>query len=40
MSGPMRGSVHDLTAAPIWGVTWALAATGLLVLADKGLPGR
>lgn len=39
MSGPLRGSVHDLTAAPIWGVTRALAATGLLVLADKAYQG-
>ena len=26
MSGPLPGSVHDLTAARIWGVVRALAA--------------
>ncbi|MFG1856079.1 transposase family protein [Actinomadura geliboluensis] len=39
VSGPLRGSVHDLTAARIWGVIRALAATGLLVLADKAYQG-
>ncbi|MFD0533336.1 transposase family protein [Actinomadura luteofluorescens] len=39
VSGPLRGSVHDLTAARIWGVVRALAATGLLVLADKAYQG-
>lgn len=39
MSGPLRGSVHDLTAARIWGVIRAPAATGLLVLADKAYQG-
>ncbi|MEU4828438.1 transposase family protein [Actinomadura sp. NPDC023710] len=37
--GPLRGSVHDLTAARIWGVVRALAATGLLVLADNAYQG-
>ncbi|SNR57846.1 DDE superfamily endonuclease [Actinomadura mexicana] len=37
--GTLRGSVHDLTAARIWGVPRALAATGLLVLADKAYQG-
>ncbi|MCR3745546.1 DDE superfamily endonuclease, partial [Actinomadura glauciflava] len=39
MSGPLRGSVHDLAAARIWGVIRALAAAGLLVLADKAYQG-
>lgn len=39
VSGPLRGSVHDLTAARIWGVIRALAATGLLVPADKAYQG-
>ena len=39
VSGPLRGSVHDLAAARIWGVIRALAATGLLVLADKAYQG-
>jgi hypothetical protein len=39
VSGPLRGSVHDLTAARIWGVIRALAATELLVPADKAYQG-
>ncbi len=39
MSGPLRGPVHDLAAARIWGVVRALATTGLLVLADKAYQG-
>ncbi|TDC77487.1 IS5/IS1182 family transposase [Actinomadura sp. 7K507] len=39
VSGPLRGSVHDLAAARIWGLIRALAATGLLVLADKAYQG-
>ena len=34
-SGPLPGSVHDLTAARIWGIIRALAAAGLPALADK-----
>jgi hypothetical protein len=36
VSGPLPGSVHDLTAARIWGIPRELAATGLITLADKG----
>jgi DDE superfamily endonuclease len=39
VSGPLPGAVHDLTAARIWGVVRALAAAGLIVLADKGYHG-
>jgi hypothetical protein len=39
VSGPMPGSIHDLKAAGIWGVLRELAATGLIVLADKGYQG-
>jgi hypothetical protein len=39
VSGPLRGSVHDLRAARIWGVIRALAASGMLVLADKAYQG-
>jgi hypothetical protein len=39
VSGPLRGSVHDLAAARIWGIIRALAATGLLMLADKAYQG-
>jgi hypothetical protein len=31
--------VHDLTAARIWGILRELAASGLIVLADKGYAG-
>ena len=33
------GAVHDLTAARIWGILRELAASGLIVLADKGYTG-
>jgi hypothetical protein len=39
VSGGLPGAVHDLKAARIWGVLRALAATGLIVLADKGYQG-
>jgi DDE superfamily endonuclease/Helix-turn-helix of DDE superfamily endonuclease len=39
VSGALRGSVHDLTAARIWGIVRRLAAAGLIVLADKGYIG-
>ena len=39
VSGPMPGAVHDLTAARIWGILRELAASGLIVLADKGYAG-
>ena len=36
---PLPGAVHDLTAARIWGILRELAASGLVVLADKGYAG-
>jgi DDE superfamily endonuclease len=39
VSGPLPGAVHDLTAARIWGIVRALAASGLIVLADKAYHG-
>ena len=39
VSGPLPGSVHDLTAPRIWGMVAELAAAGLIVLADKGYHG-
>jgi hypothetical protein len=39
VSGPLRGSVHDLKAARIWGIIDALASTGIPVLADKAYQG-
>jgi hypothetical protein len=39
VSGALPGSVHDLTAARIWGMVRRLAAAGLIVLADKGYTG-
>ena len=39
VSGPLPGSAHDLTAARIWGIVRALAAAGLITLADKGYIG-
>jgi hypothetical protein len=39
VSGPLPGAVHDLTAARIWGILRELAASGLVVLADKGHHG-
>ena len=38
VSGPLPGAVHDLTAARIWGIVRALAASGLAV--RQGLPRR
>jgi hypothetical protein len=35
----LPGSVHDLTAARIWGIVRRLAAAGLIVLAGKGYHG-
>jgi len=40
VSGPLPGAVHDLTAARIWGIVRALAASGLVVLGDKGYLGE
>jgi dienelactone hydrolase len=34
--GTLPGAVHDLTAARIRGIIRQLAATGVVVLADKG----
>lgn len=39
VSGALPGSVHDLTAARIWGILRELAAAGLITLADKGYTG-
>jgi hypothetical protein len=39
VSGPLPGSVHDLTAARIWGIIREWAAAGLITLADKGHTG-
>jgi hypothetical protein len=39
VSGALPGSVHDLTAARIWGIVRRLAAAGLIVLAGKGYLG-
>jgi hypothetical protein len=39
VSGPLPGAVHDLTAARIWGILRELAASRLVVLADKGYHG-
>ena len=39
VSGPLPGAGHDLTAARIWGILRQLAASGLIVLADKGYAG-
>ena len=40
VSGPLPGAVHDLTAARIWGIVAELAASGLVVLGDKGYIGE
>ncbi len=40
VSGPLPGAVHDLTAARIWGIMRELAASGLVVLGDKGYLGE
>ena len=39
VSGPLPGIVHDLTAARTRGIVRALAAAGLITLADKGYIG-
>src|SRR5690348_6517154 len=39
VSGPPPGAVHDLAATRIWGTIRELAATGLIVLPDKGYTG-
>ena len=40
VSGPLPGTVHDLTAARIWGIFQApLAASSLIILGDKGYHG-
>ncbi|MBA8949930.1 hypothetical protein HNR61_001543 [Actinomadura namibiensis] len=39
VSGALPGSVHDLRAARIWDIPWAVARAGLLTLADKGYRG-
>jgi len=39
VSGALPCSAHDLTAARIWGILRELAASGLVVLADKGYTG-
>ena len=38
--GPLPGAVHDLTAARIRGIVRVLAASGLVVLGDKGYIGE
>jgi DDE superfamily endonuclease len=38
-SGALPGSVHDLTAARIWGILRELKAVEILTLADKGYQG-
>ena len=40
VSGPLPGATHDLTAARIWGIIRELAASGLVVLGDKGYLGE
>jgi DDE superfamily endonuclease len=40
VSGALPGAVHDLTAARIWGIIAELAASGLVVLGDKGYLGE
>jgi DDE superfamily endonuclease/Helix-turn-helix of DDE superfamily endonuclease len=39
VSEPLPGAVHNLTAARIWGIVQALAASGLITLSDKGYHG-
>ncbi|MEV5568812.1 transposase family protein [Spirillospora sp. NPDC052269] len=39
VSGALPGSVHDMTAARIWGIPRTLATVGFLVLADKVYQG-
>ena len=40
VSGPLPGAVHDLTAARIRDIVRELAASGLVVLGDKGYIGE
>lgn len=40
VSRPLPGAVHDLAAARIWGIIRELAASGLVVPADKGASRR
>ena len=40
VSGALPGAVHDKKAEWIWGVLAELEAAGLVVLADKGVPGQ
>jgi hypothetical protein len=40
VSGPLPGAVHDLTADRIWGIVRELAASGLVMLDDKGYLGE
>ena len=40
ISGPLPGAVHDMTAARIWVIVAELAASGLVVLGDKGYLGE
>jgi DDE superfamily endonuclease len=40
VSGPLPGAAHDLTAARIWGIIGELAASGLVMLGDKGYLGE
>jgi len=35
----LPGAVHDLTAARIWGIVADMAASGMVMLADKGYLG-
>src|SRR5262249_12781075 len=39
VSGPLPGSVHDLTAARTWGIVRHLAAASLVTLGDRGYHG-
>ena len=39
-TAPLLGAVHDLTAARIWGIIRESAASGLIVLGDKGYLGE
>jgi hypothetical protein len=39
VSGVLPGSAHDLPCVRIWGIVRELAASGLIVLADKGYIG-
>lgn len=39
VSGPVPGSIPDITAARNWGIIRALATTGMIILADKAYQG-